>query len=650
MLAPPSKMFPSEWAEKNRLLPEGSAVPGRFRFFLTPYLPEILDCAVDRRIKRIVCRKSAQVGWTDGVVNNLVGYRIDLNPSRVLILFPREKTAIDFNDEKLEPMIDASPRLSAKVNLVSRAAGNRQLFKKFPGGFLKLIASNAPGDVKSTSAPLVIVEEPDDCNQNVRGQGDSIKMAEERTKTYHDALILIGGTPTVAGFSAIDEEMKKTDRRKFFVPCHHCQHEQVLTWEFLRWDKDQDHPHPVHGRHHPETAHYVCSSCGGVWNDADRVRNIRMGKWRATAPFTGAAGFDELNELYSGFPNVSMPAIVVKYLEAWKAYQAGNTAPLITFHNQSLGRSFQYQSGGPSLADLETRAEEYEEFTVAAGGLKLVMSVDVQGNRLAIGIWAYGRDMESWLVFWGEEFGAPSDQKDGVWAALDTYLARAYEHVSGAQLFVDAVSIDSSDGQTNDAVYAWVRKHRNSRTKVMAIKGRPDGEIFSIPPAKSIDPTLSSKASRYGVKVYLVGTEKAKDLILGFTAEGGRIKRCDRAEDGTVRTGTGAGRMHWYAGVRPDFYEQLADSEVKIPNARASGRAAWTLKTGRRNEALDNAVYAEHAARSLRLHLYDNLQWAALEGALQSTKKGAPGGPSPPSVPSLPGGRFMPTSHITGRE
>jgi len=54
---------------------------------------------------------------------------------------------------------------------------------------MKLIASNSPGDVKSTSAPLVIVEEPDDCNQNVKGQGDSIKLAEERAKTYHNALI-----------------------------------------------------------------------------------------------------------------------------------------------------------------------------------------------------------------------------------------------------------------------------------------------------------------------------------------------------------------------------------------------------------------------------------------------------------------------------
>jgi phage terminase large subunit GpA-like protein len=115
----------------------------------------------------------------------------------------------------------------------------------------------------------------------------------------------------------------------------------------------------------------------------------------------------------------------------------------------------------------------------------------------------------------------------------------------------------------------------------------------------------------------MVGTEKAKDLILGFTAEGGRIKRCDRAPDGTVATGRGPGRMHWYAGVRPDFFEQLADSEVKVPSSKAGGRRVWTKKTGKANEGLDCAVYAEHAARALRLHLYNDAQWRAREDALR---------------------------------
>jgi phage terminase large subunit GpA-like protein len=362
-----------------------------------------------------------------------------------------------------------------------------------------------------------------------------------------------------------------------------------------------------------------------VWNDTDRLRNIGRGHWIATAPFSGAAGFDDLNELYSPFPGSTMARIVEKYLDGWRAFQAGSSEKLITFWNSSLGRSYEFQSELPTVADLAGRGEDYDELTVPAGGLVLVMGVDVQHDRLALQVWAFGRDLESWLVFWGEEYGVTADRNDPVWAALSSYLDRAYEHASGATLTVATASIDSSDGATSDAVYDFVRRHRAHRCKVMAVKGRAgDAEIFALPPAKSIDQGVGNKAARYGLRVYTVGTERAKDLILGFTADGGRIKRCDRSADGVVRTGRGAGRMHWYSGVRPDFFEQLADSEVKVPSAKVRGKRVWTLKTGKRNEALDCAVYAEHAARAARLHLYNAAQWQALERSLQTPAAPAP--------------------------
>lgn len=598
-------------------MPDGSAIPGRFRFTLTPYLRGILDATVDKNVVRIVCRKSAQIGWTDGMICNLIAYLIAVDPRRIIVLFPREKTAIDFNDEKLEPMVDCCDALAERILLTSRKEGNRQLFKKFPGGFLKLVASNSPGEVKSTSAPLVIVEEPDDCNLNVRGQGDSIKLAEERAKAYHNALIVIGGTPTMRDNSAIDAEMEKTDKCFWMVPCHHCGTAERLEWDQLRWHKTPDQPHHIHGKHHPETAHYVCASCGGIWNDVERLRNIRKGKWVATAPFAGARGFDGLNELYSPFKNARMEIMAAKFLEAHRESEAGNAEKLITFTNTSLGKSYAYASDLPSLTDLEDRAEDYEERTVPAGGLALSMGIDSQHDRLAITIWAIGRDMERWLVFWGEEYGAVANKSDPVWTTLTTaYLDADYRCAGGGKLKISAASIDSGDGQTSDAVYDWVREHRHHSAKVMAVKGRLTGEIYAVPQDKSIDPRYGgTKASRYGVKVYMVNTERAKDLLLGYTTEGGCIKRCDRAADGSVRTGSGAGRMHWYRGVRADFFEQLADSEVKAPGVRA-GKRVWTKKTGKRNEALDCAVYAEHAARALRLNLNTESEWDRLARAI----------------------------------
>ena len=62
--APPPRMLPSEWAEQRHEMPEGSPIPGPFRFFLTLYLMAIVDEIVNRRTRRIVVRKSAHIGFT----------------------------------------------------------------------------------------------------------------------------------------------------------------------------------------------------------------------------------------------------------------------------------------------------------------------------------------------------------------------------------------------------------------------------------------------------------------------------------------------------------------------------------------------------------------------------------------------------------
>ncbi|MGG7635641.1 phage terminase large subunit family protein [Pseudomonas sp. ES1] len=51
-------------------------------------------------------------------------------------------------------------------------------------------------------------------------QGDSIKLAKERLKTFRRSKIIIGGTPTIKGLSAIDAELELSDKRVGLVPCH----------------------------------------------------------------------------------------------------------------------------------------------------------------------------------------------------------------------------------------------------------------------------------------------------------------------------------------------------------------------------------------------------------------------------------------------
>ena len=156
-------------------------------------------------------------------------------------------------------------------------------------------------------------------------------------------------------------------------------------------------------------------------------------------------------------------------------------------------------------------------------------------------------------------------------------------------------------------MYKWVLTH--SKRHVAAIKGSSsiDSPIYKTA-VKSLKNSFKTKADTYGVNVHLVGTDKAKDLIIGSDANTGRIRL----------TGNQHGAMHWYQTVRADYYDQLL-SEVKAPHRNLKGRLVWQKKAGIRNEALDCEVYALHAARHLKIHLWTEQRWQDAERALRQT-------------------------------
>ena len=594
-------MGTTAWAEAFRgMSAKSTALPGRYNASLTPWVKGIHEALDDPKITRVVAQKSAQVAWTDGVLLNYIGKRIDIDPCPIIVMFAKEGAAKEFNDEKLVPMIEASPHLRDKIPIGSRRdKNNRWNYKGYPGGFLKLVGSNSPSSVKSTPAPVVCVEEPDDCNDNVKDQGDTITLLIERTKTFARPKVLYGGTPTVEGFSAVETAYKESDKRQFFVPCPDCGEDVVLKWEDVHWSEDPNINHEVFGHAVLDSAVYVCPHCGSIWDDTKKNKAVRKGVWKATAAFTGTAGF-YINELYSPFPGSRFKSILEKYLSAKHLMDQGDDTKMRSFYNSQLGLPYAYKSDMPEPDVLKERAEDYQEFTVPEVGCVLTAGVDVQHDRLAIVIRAWGQGEESWLVYWGEIRGQTIVPEKGAWLDLDALLKREFKVSNGASVFIRAVSIDSSDGQTSDAVYTFVRK-RLARG-YMAIKGSSDNtsarEIFTSPKI-SVDLDAKQKAFKYGLRPFIVGTSRAKDLILGVDSNAGRIKL----------EGRGPGRMHWYKEVRSDYWEQIT-SEVKVPTANKQKRV-WQKKSGVRNEALDCEVYALHAARSLKLNLWSPNRWAA---------------------------------------
>lgn len=625
-------MTTTQWArEYRRLSAKSTALPGKYNPDLTPWIAGMHAALDDPATWKVVCRKSAQVAWTDGALLNYIGRRMHLDPCPMIVMFAKEGGGKKFDREKFGPMVEATPVLAELLpSATSRGRGNTWDHKAFPGGFLNLVGSNSPDSVKSTPAPVVAVEEPDDSNTNVKQQGDTITLLEERTKSFARRKIIFGGTPTIEGFSRVDAAYQASDRREFWVPCQECGEFQTLTWAQVKATTDPALSHPVHGQVNPESARYLCAHCGALWSDSQKNRAVRKGEWRAAAPFNGVAGF-AINELYSPFPGSALARLVEKRLAAEYALAQGDDTKLRSFRNNTEGLAYAYGTTVPSADKLKERAEDYRPLTIPHPGLVLTAGVDVQHDRLAVIIRAWGRGEESWLVWWGEiygrtmllqwgENGAINRETSGAWAELDDLLSGQFEHASGARISIRAATVDSGDGQTMDAVYAYVRRRLNRG--FMAGKGEshdPKRDIFS-PPKLSIDTTYRHKPHPSGVRPYMIGTQVAKDLMLGVDEQGGRVKL----------TGYGPGRMHTYKDVRPDYFDQLT-AEVKVPHRSVRGRLVWQCLAGRRNEALDCEVMALHAARSLKLQLWQDARWAAEESAVQQPQLFAP---SQTTVPS----------------
>lgn len=630
----PSPPIPTaQWAEDYLQLPrETGAFQSDFDLQYGPHLYGILAAFDDPEIEEIYCMKAAQVLWTTALLAYIFK-RIDTNPGVFLGMFASEGAAKKFSLTKLKPIGKATDPIAGKIDFSgSRKEGSSILRKEFDGGFLELMGSNAIWGVKSTTANFVFVEEPDDANENLGDQGDSIKLLFERTKRVRKAKKILGGTPSLKGFSRVEDHIELSDKRVLPVACHGCGEKHVLDFENVAgWEgEDQSgEKHPIYGYHNPSLATYACPFCGECWDDFQRKQNIRdtvaasieagdpLFGWVATRTSAGVAGFTRLNELYSCLPGVGVREMVEDYLEAEFYASRGDTNKKVVFVNSKLGKAYEFEDGRDDAETLKENAKldpqsQHKAMFCPDDGLLVTAGVDVQDNRLAIVIRAVGRDRHSWLLYADELFAKvnTSNPDDPVWSDLDRLLFAPIEHASGASVYVRAVTIDSG-GHATDAVYDWVitRAKKYPGVAIMAGKGsssRTNPPVFSHPPAgralENKRPDKQTKAEKKGVKLYFVGTNKAKDYIA----------------DQMTLNAQGENRFHFMNvdELRGDYFEQLV-AEAKIPDR--SGSKIWKQKSGCPCEFWDCEVYAQHAARAVGVFSKSDRDWDEIERTIKQS-------------------------------
>lgn len=575
----PPKLTISEWADEKRYLSaESSAEPGKYKTERAEYQRGIMDSFCDSATYKIVVKSSAQVGKTE-ILNNVVGYYIDQDPSSILNLQPTLEMAQTWSKDRLATMIRDNPCLSDKVMESKAKDGNNTiLHKMFPGGHITIVGANSPAGLASRPIRIVLCDEVDRYPSSAGAEGDPVNLAIKRTTTFWNKKIGLFSTPTLKGISRIEKAFEESDQRFFYVPCPYCGKYQRLKWSQVKYVNND-----------ASTTYYECEHCGQHLSDADRVRSIKLGYWQAEKPFKGVAGF-HLNEFYSPWRKLS--DIVQDFLDA-----KGDPEKLKTWVNTCLGETWEEQGESVDSTGLEERVEDYT--IIPKEALVLTMGVDTQDDRLECEITAWGKGEESWLVDYVKIYGDP-DQTE-VWQQLDDLLAKDYLHESGARLSVCATCIDSG-GHKTQSVYDYGRKRYNQ--KVYIIKG-VGGENIPIVGAQS---KVKCGKSKKTVKLFPVGVDQAKNTIYG------RLKISE----------FGSGYMHFRKGICDKVYfDSLTAEKLVTKYSKGFPKRQW-VKIRPRNEALDTRVYSYAALKILNPNfdrIAERLQEDSIKTKLLEIKK-----------------------------
>lgn len=606
-LRPEQPLTVSEWADKHRRLSsKASAEPGPWRTNRTPYLREPMDCLSSiSPVQRVVMMFAAQTGKTEAGANWL-GYVIDHAPGPMLLVQPTVEMAKRLSKQRLESLITETPVLAEKIAPSrSRDSGNTMFAKDFPGGMMLLTGSNSATGLRSTPCRYIFCDEIDAFPSDVDGEGDPVSLAEKRATTFARRKILLTSTPTVKDFSRIEAEYERSDQRRFYVPCPCCSVMQWLKWPQLKWENNE-----------PATAAYECEVCHERFAEIHKPAMLRKGEWRATAPSNGKTAGFQLSGLYSPLGWLSWADMVDDFLRA-KA-----DAPMLkSFVNTRLAETWEEDFASKVSADgLLDRCEHYQAAMVPEGGLALTVGVDVQDNRLAISVWAWGREEEGWLLDHQEIYGDPSRQE--LWKQLDEVVLREWPHAVGLAMRPDVVAIDSG-GHFTAEVYQYARER--ARQGVVAIKGQSQRGKPPIGKGSKVDVNHQGRTLKRGAVVYLVGGDTVKTTLFG------RLKHNEQ----------GAGFLHFHMGTTGEYFEQLtAEKQVLRYNRGGFPTREWVKKPSARNEALDCLVYA-YAALNLMYQRFDRRTiWDQLEKRLEGTGK--------KKKPALLGSKQQPPSGATG--
>lgn len=259
----------------------------RHKFLIKPYM--------DNSPLQVI-KKCGQIGWSTLAIIRAF-HLANYLKANVIYTLPSKGIIKDFVTPKVDPLISSNPALKKMIGYTDSMG-----LKSVGDRFVYFRSSWDEASGIAISADILISDELD------RSNPKSIRTYKTRLDASKLNRPDLGwhwkfSNPTIPGYG-VDEDWGKSDQKKWFIKCEHCNFYQVLTYP-----DNIDLEHEL----------YICSKCKRPISDETRVN----GQWIAMYPGRPISGY-HITQLMASWITAS------KIIEDSQGDQS-------VFHNFTLG-------------------------------------------------------------------------------------------------------------------------------------------------------------------------------------------------------------------------------------------------------------------------------------------------------------------------
>jgi phage terminase large subunit GpA-like protein len=405
-----------EWAERRRVLPEGTPFPGKWKNRRTPYMVEIgNDLSPQSPTEVVTFIKFAQGGGTAGTAENLIGHTIDVDPGPLLYCTATKDLAIDWSEVRIGPMLELcglDEVLRSPTNKKgARSTGNKVLSKMFPGGHLRFASYGQVALMRSTSFQKIIFDEIDAATDS--HEGSARKIGEVRTTAYEGRRkICLVSTPLEKTTSKIWKAFLEGDQRYYYVPCPHCDDmiQLNLLDENLKCRLEYEFMDEAKTIVDRDTVGLPCPECGCLIKNEQKRDIYRSGKceWRAhnetPLPLNKSYAIDAA---YAPPGMVSFKTLAQEWVDALK-----DPEDMKAFITLRGARPWEESGDMPTDEQVKSKVSGYSRKTKPEEAILVTCGGDLHKDRLDLEIVGWnGRT--SWSIDWMHYHGNATMDKGG---------------------------------------------------------------------------------------------------------------------------------------------------------------------------------------------------------------------------------------------